>query len=54
MLHIREDATADNRREHAAGTTIGLQEEGVHISENWLTNWKTGINLNKKTDNCTI
>jgi hypothetical protein len=27
------------------GTTIGLREEGARISENWLVNLKTGINL---------
>jgi hypothetical protein len=27
------------------GTTIDLREEGARISENWLINWKTGINL---------
>jgi hypothetical protein len=26
-------------------TTTGLWEEVAHISENWLANWKTGINL---------
>jgi hypothetical protein len=25
--------------------TIGLRVEGARISENWLVNWKTGINL---------
>jgi hypothetical protein len=29
----------------APGTTIGLLEEGARISENWLVNWKTSINL---------
>jgi hypothetical protein len=27
------------------GTMISLWEEGTRISENWLVNWKTGINL---------
>jgi hypothetical protein len=27
------------------GTTIYLREEGARISENWLVNWKTSINL---------
>jgi hypothetical protein len=27
------------------GITIGLWEEGARISENWLVNWRTGINL---------
>jgi hypothetical protein len=24
---------------------IGMREEGARIRENWLVNWKTGINL---------
>jgi hypothetical protein len=27
------------------GITIGLRKEGARISENWLVNWKKGINL---------
>jgi hypothetical protein len=37
--------TKINFREEAPGTTIGLQEEGARIRENWLVYWKTGINL---------
>jgi hypothetical protein len=37
--------TKINFWEEFPGTVIGLREEGAHISENWLVNWKTGINL---------
>jgi hypothetical protein len=37
--------TKINFQEEVSGTTIGLWEEGACISENWLGNWKTGINL---------
>jgi hypothetical protein len=30
--------TKINFREEALGTTIGLREEGAHISKNWLIN----------------
>jgi hypothetical protein len=37
--------TKINFREEVPGTIIGLREEGAHLSEDWLVNWKTGINL---------
>jgi hypothetical protein len=37
--------TKINFQEEALGTMISLLEEGAHISENWLVNRKTGINL---------
>jgi hypothetical protein len=37
--------TKINSHYFPTGTTIGLQEEWFHTSENWLVNWKTGINL---------
>lgn len=44
VLHIWEDLETDDSQEEALGTTIELPE-GTCVRENWLWNWKTGINF---------
>lgn len=44
FLHLRWSGT-DDSGDKAVGTMILLWEEGVSVTENWLLNWKTGINL---------
>jgi hypothetical protein len=45
VLHIQEDSGTDDSQEEAPGKMISLQEEGDHISKNWLKNCKRGIDL---------
>ena len=45
FLHVQENLTIDDSHEETPGMVNVTCEKGACVSETWLVNWKTGINL---------